>query len=154
MLVSVHDVHVGRLTEVYDELGNRYVIPKYCISKPKNFQHSQNDADEEVHEDSTTKLLNEDSPLRNRASQPTVSAQKISGSPLTLKVRLSTLNKDIKVPMTSHDRVRDLKRKLEAEYNVDAKRITMLYYGKVLNNATLLKDLEIPKGFVVQAVVT
>ena len=31
---------------------------------------------------------------------------------------------------------------------------TMLYSGRVLNNSALIKDLEIPKGFVIQAIVS
>lgn len=27
---------IGQLTDVYDELGNRYAIPKYCLSRPSN----------------------------------------------------------------------------------------------------------------------
>jgi len=48
--------------------------------------------------------------------------------------------------------VRDLKKNLEADHSVDSKKITLLYSGRVLNNSTLIKDL--PKGFVIQAVVT
>ena len=35
-----------------------------------------------------------------------------------------------------------------------SKKITLLYSGRVLDNNTLIKDLDIPKGFVIQAVVT
>ena len=81
-------------------------------------------------------------------------APKSGGTPMTVKVRLSTRGKDVKVSILTTERVRDVKRKLEANYNVDAKRITMLYSGRVLNNSTLIKDLEIPKGFVIQAIVS
>ncbi len=73
---------------------------------------------------------------------------------MTVKVRLSTLGKDVKVSVLTTERVRDLKRKLEAKHSVQAKRITMLYARRVLNNSTLIKDLDIPKGFVVQAIVS
>ena len=65
---------------------------------------------------------------------------------MTVKVRLYTRGKDVKVSILTTERVRD--------NNVDAKRITMLYSGRVLNNSTLIKDLEIPKGFVIQAIVS
>ncbi len=71
-----------------------------------------------------------------------------------VKVRLSTVGKDVKVSVQTTDRVRDLKRALEAMHNVEAKRITMLYSGRVLNDSTLIKDLEIPRGYVIQAVVS
>ena len=73
---------------------------------------------------------------------------------MTMKVRLSTIRKDLKVTVLTTDRVRDLKKKLEADHGVDSKKITLLYSGRVLNNSTLIKDLDIPKGFVIQAVVT
>ena len=83
------------------------------------------------------------------------SIHKAGGTPMSVKVRLSTLGKDVKVAMLSSDRVRDLRRKLESDYSVaPPRRITMLYSGRVLNNSTLIKDLEIPKGFVIQAIVT
>lgn len=49
--------------------------------------------------------------------------------------------------------MKDLKRKLALDHNVDASKLTMLYSGRVLSNGTLIKDLEIPKGFVIQAIV-
>lgn len=145
------------MTEVYDELGNRYVIPKYCISKPKNLQQDEDDVDQEPHVDSTTQLLLREhfsSENLERVQRSVVPSTKAGGTPLTFKVRLSTVSKDIKVSMTIKDRVGDLKRKLQDDHNVEARRITMLYSGKVLHNGTLLKDLEVPKGFVIQAVVT
>lgn len=69
-------------------------------------------------------------------------------------MRLSTRSKDVKVALLSTDRVRDLKRKLEADYGIaPPQKIKMLYSGRVLNSSTLIKDLEIPKGFVIQAIV-
>ena len=73
---------------------------------------------------------------------------------MIVKVRLSTLGKDVKISVLTTERVRDLKKKLQVKYNVEAKKITMLYAGRVLNNSTLIKDLDIPKGFVVQAIVS
>ena len=166
--------HAGRLTEAYDELGSRYVIPKYCISKPTNMAASEGDLDndDDIQEpDSSTQLLQgQSSPSRSssklkagfrpsanvkKPSSRNVSAASVNnGPPLIVKVRLSTQPKDIKVQLTTDSRVRDLKRKLVADHNVDDRKITMLYSGRVLSNRTLLKDLDIPKGFVIQAIVS
>ena len=73
---------------------------------------------------------------------------------MTVKVRLSTHSKDIKVSVLTTERVKDLKRKLHESHGVDPKRITMLYSGRVLSNSTSLKSLDIPKGYVIQAIVT
>lgn len=131
------------------------------------------DDDDDLQEpDSSTQLLQEQpspprSPSKLKAgTKPTENLKKpntgkhasgtpvSTGAPLIVKVRLSTRSKDIKVPLSNTSRVRDLKRKLVAEHNVDASKITMLYSGRVLSNGTLLKDLDIPKGFVIQAIVT
>lgn len=73
---------------------------------------------------------------------------------MIMKVRLSTMRKDLKLTVLTTDRVRDLKKRLETDHGVDHKKITMLYSGRVLNDSTLIKDLGIPKGFVIQAIVT
>lgn len=131
------------------------------------------DNDDDIQEpDSSTQLLQgqpspSHSPSKRKAStrstddvkkpsaRKRVSAAPVNnGTPLIVKVRLSTRSKDVKVQLTTTSRVRDLKRKLVAEHNVDARKITMLYSGRVLSNGTLLKDLGIPKGFVIQAIVS
>lgn len=72
----------------------------------------------------------------------------------TVKVRLTTLPKDIRVSVLTTDRVRDLKRKIHNLHGVDPQKITMLYSGRVLTNNTLIKHLNIPRGHIIQAVVT
>lgn len=152
-------IHVGRLTEVYDELGSRYVIPKYCISKPTNMAQPGQHSDEEDNEpDSSTQLLGGHSPSRTSAYQRKPHSQQHSrqgtGTTMNIKVRISSIGKDVKIPLTGTERVRDLKRRLESEHGIDPKRVTMLYSGRVLGNGVVLKDLAIPKGYVVQAVVS
>lgn len=199
----------GRLVEAYDELGNRYVVPKYCISKPTNMvmgdaggsapnsprQHQGNAVsieDEDAQEPtSTTQLLQEHSPpspassggggggvlrhrgFASRAGKKTKSKGKKSetaeslssgnsatrttvpsGDPMVVKVRLSTHPKDIKMTLQASDRVRDMKKRLEEDHDVTASRITVLYSGRVLNDNAYVKTLEIPKGFILQAIVT
>lgn len=158
--MSLFYLSAGRLTECYDELGNRYVIPKYCISKPTNMpaaNHNDDDIEEIV--DSTTKLLQgpptPTSPSRKASGSGEIRRRPPQDTGLTMvvKVRLSTLSKDTKVTVLETARVKDLKRQLATDQSVDPRKLTMLYSGRVLNNGTLLKDLEIPKGFVIQAVV-
>ena len=157
----------GRLTEAYDELGNRYVIPKYCISKPTNMASANGNLDNEdsSEPDSSTQLLrapssptspsrkSSDSGEIRRRHQKATGASNAPVATMVVKVRLSTLSKDTKVTVPETCRVSDLKRKLHSEHKVDPKKITMLFSGRVLNNGTLIKDLNIPKGFVIQAVV-
>ena len=138
-MLCLHTTHTGQLTEAYDELGNRYIIPKYCLSKPTNFQGSM-----------TTGYNISPSSAHKRQEN----GQKTGGTPMTMKVRLSTMRKDLKVTVLTTERVRDLKKRLETDHGVDHKKITMLFSGRVLNDSTLIKDLGIPKGFVIQAIVT
>lgn len=120
---------VGRLTEAYDELGNRYVIPKYCLSKPVNMQ-DKIDTD----------------------TQP--SFRDMIGDPVTLKIRLTGHSKDIKLLASSSDTILRLKQRLEEIHHVDHQKITMLYCGRVLENKTIVGQLNISKGFIIQAIVS
>lgn len=139
--------YTGHLNEAYDELGNRYVIPRYCLSKPTNMQDLTSD------DKSTTTQTNSPS-LQQRRPEGGEGTAKPRGISMTIKVRVSTLPKDLRVSVLTTDRVMDLKRKLHELHNIEPQKVTMLYSGRVLNNNTLLKHLNIPRGHVVQAIVT
>jgi hypothetical protein len=157
MIAIMHPCfHAGRLTEAYDELGARYVIPKYCISKPTNMAVPGEQSDDEDNEpDSSVQLLGGHAPTTSTTSSVRQRKSHPQGKSATsIKVRLSNVGKDIKIPLTGTERVRDIKRKLESEHGVDPKKVTMLYSGRVLGNGLLVRDLGIPKGYIVQAVVS
>lgn len=144
--------HAGRLTEAYDELGARYVIPKYCISKPTNMAVPGEQSDDEDNEpDSSAQLLGGHTSTTTTTSSV---RQRKNKNTTSIKVRLSNVGKDVKIPLTGTERVRDIKRKLESEHGIDPKRVTMLYSGRVLGNGLLVRDLAIPKGYIVQAVIS
>ena len=199
-------VYAGRLVEVYDELGNRYVVPRYCISNPVNMagplstavvpNHTQRlntarQLEESEESDSTALLLNysnsepgshsssaaahevhrrgrtgslENGGGKRRArikkrghSLQTEGAERGKvpvGDPVMIKIRVSTITKDIKMTIQASDRVRDVKRRLEAEHNVSAPHVTMLYSGRVLRDGVYIKNLDIPNGYIIQAIVT
>ena len=119
---------IGRLTEAYDELGNRYVIPKYCLSKPVNMQD---------------KIDSDTQPLQ----------EIMIGDPVTLKIRLTNHPKDIKLIVSSTETILKVKQRLEEAYHIDHQKVTMLYSGRVLENKTIVGRLNISKGFVIQAIV-
>lgn len=73
---------------------------------------------------------------------------------MVVKIRVSTLSKDIKMTLQVSERVRDVKRRLQTEHEVSASDITMLYAGRVLRDRTYVKNLEIPRGYIIQAIVT
>lgn len=119
------------MTEAYDELGNRYVIPPYCLSRPVNMQEEGGD-DEPSSED---QLL------------PT-------GNPVTLKIRVSSLGRDIRLKVLSTDSILDVKKKLEAAHGVPHSKVTMLFSGRIVLDKTVVQNLNIPKGFLIQAIVS
>lgn len=127
-------IPTGQLTEAYDELGNRYVIPPYCLNPPVT----------------DTGVPSEDQP-KHAKPPPTVA---IAGTPLTFKVRLSTTNEDVSISVQSTATIDDLKIKLCAEKNIQSQKITMLYSGRVLANNLAVGELNIPKGYVIQAIVS
>lgn len=75
------------------------------------------------------------------------------GNPITLKIRLSTHSKDIKLTVSSSDSVLRVKQQLEEQYGVAANKITMLFSGKILPDSVVIGQLEIPKGFIIQAII-
>eukprot|EP00731_Ephydatia_muelleri_P020630 Em0013g357a len=129
-------IPTGQLTEAYDELGNRYVIPPYCLSPP-------------VTDAGAPSAPSEDQP---KHTKPPPSAA-IVDTPFIFKVRLSTTNEDVSISVPSSATIEDLKMKLCAEKNIQSKKITMLYAGRVLANNSAVGDLNIPKGYVIQAIV-
>lgn len=66
---------------------------------------------------------------------------------------MSTHSKDIKLTVSSSDSVLRVKQQLEEQYGVAANKITMLFSGKILPDSVVIGQLEIPKGFIIQAIV-
>ena len=83
----------------------------------------------------------------------TSQSQNITGEQLTLKIRLSTLGKDVKITVNPNDTVLHVKHKLHELHNVDATKIKMLFSGTVLADSIVVGQLKIPRGFVIQAFV-
>ena len=80
-------------------------------------------------------------------------SQDVAGDPVTLKIRLTNRPKDIKLIASSTDTILKVKQRLEEAYHVDHQKVTMLYSGRVLENKTIVGQLNISKGFVIQAIV-
>jgi hypothetical protein len=121
----------GKLTDAYDELGNKYNIPVYCLSKPTNL------IDDSSYEDETQSI------------DPLIA----SSDTLTIKVRLTTLSKDVKLVVSSTDTIYKIKEKLALQYQIPSSKLTMLFSGRILTDSTIIGHLKIPKGFVIQAIV-
>ncbi|KAL5263571.1 hypothetical protein ACHWQZ_G008817 [Mnemiopsis leidyi] len=125
----------GFLSDCYDELGCRYVLPPYVLSRPTNIV--------------TTKP--------EPSSEPVVPTSPVTMAPdMYLKIRLSIgdATSDEKLPVNSLERIADVKERIRQNHNFGLSRIRMICCGKILNDKTAIKDAKIPKSFIVQVIVS
>lgn len=120
------------MQDAYDELGNRYVLPVYCVSKPTNLIR-----DEDVSGEASAEVEDDD-------SVPT-------GEELYIKLRLST-GKDLKMTVYTSDTVLKIKRKLQKLEGIEPSKQRWFYAGRMLIDKTTIVEAKIPKGHVVQVI--
>lgn len=123
----------GCLQDAYDELGNRYVLPIYCISKPTNLIKDEDvsgNLSDEVEDDKDTKP---------------------SGQETIVKLRLST-GKDIKIEVYTSDTILKVKKKLLSLEGVEPPKQRWFYAGRMLTDKMTVEDAKIQKGFVIQVI--
>ncbi|OPJ87943.1 ubiquitin domain-containing protein 2 isoform B [Patagioenas fasciata monilis] len=119
----------GALTECYDELGNRYQLPVYCLTPPINMIEEKGDLE----------TLDIPDPPPN------------SGHECQLRLRLST-GKDLKLMVRSMDTVYHMKRRLHAVEGVEPGSQRWFFSGRPLADKMKLEELKIPKDYVVQVI--
>ncbi|XP_070539632.1 ubiquitin domain-containing protein 2-like [Ptychodera flava] len=119
----------GTLEDCYDELGNRYVLPVYCLSPPINMIEETSESDAADLEPAST-----------------------GGVETTVKLRLST-GKDLKMTVRSTETVQQVKRRIHTEEGIEPSRQRWFFSGRLLNDKTKIEEAKIPKGFIVQVVV-
>lgn len=117
--------------DCYDELGNRYQLPVYVLSAPTN--------------------LIEDASETESGTDPDSNAS--PGVEVPIKFRLST-GKDVKLLVRSTDTVIKVKRQLQVEEGVDPSRQRWYYSGRLLSDKMRIEEAKIPKGFVVQVIIS
>ncbi|XP_056617160.1 ubiquitin domain-containing protein 1a [Triplophysa dalaica] len=120
----------GSLMECYDELGNRYQLPAYCLAPPVNLISESKDPVSH-HSDLQEKKENE----------------------FQLKVRLST-GKDLHLSASMADSIRQLKKQLQLQEEIDATCQRWFFSGKQLTDKMRLQDTKIQKDFVIQVVIS
>lgn len=120
----------GSLTECYDELGNRYQLPVYCLAPPINLILER--SEEEVAEPAE--------PLPNTRRE------------FALKVRLST-GKDLRLSASMSDTIGQLKKQLQAQEGINVAWQRWFFSGKLLTDRTRLQETKIQKDYVVQVIV-
>lgn len=121
----------GYLTECYDELGARYLVPIYCLSYPIN-------------------IVKED----NGRDSPADYSEPIDGGiEATLKLRLSHTCTDIKLSVYTTDTISICKKKLQSQEGIESSRQRWFYGGKLLGDKLRVEEAKIPPGYVVQVIV-
>nr|XP_023680397.1 ubiquitin domain-containing protein 2 isoform X2 [Paramormyrops kingsleyae] len=121
----------GALTECYDELGNRYQLPVYCLAPPINM----------IEEKSDLEVPDVPEPPPN------------SGQECQLRLRLST-GKDLRLAVRSTDSVQHMKRRLQAEEGVAPASQRWFFSGRPLTDRMKLEELKISRDYVVQVIIS
>jgi len=124
----------GSLADAYDELGNHYVIPVYCISLPTNLIASD---DENVTSDGSKENI----------------AEQASGEDMLIKIRLSTQQKDIKMNVRTGETISSIKKRVQADHNFPPSKQRCFFAGKLLYDKLTIADTKISKGFVIQIII-
>ncbi|KTF73592.1 hypothetical protein cypCar_00047044 [Cyprinus carpio] len=121
----------GALTECYDELGNRYQLPIYCLSPPVNM----------IEEKSESETI--DVP----------EAPASEGQECQLRLRLST-GRDLRLAVRTSDNVQQMKHHLQIQEGVLATSQRWFFSGRPLADKMKLEELKISRDYVVQVIVS
>ncbi|XP_023124313.1 ubiquitin domain-containing protein 2 [Amphiprion ocellaris] len=132
----------GALTECYDELGNRYQLPVYCLSPPVNMIEERSDEPDGSDPDSGAA-----DPSSGSASDPG------SGGDCQLRLRLST-GRDLRLTVRSTDTVGMMKRRLQSQEGVPATTQRWFFSGRPLTDRLRLDQLNISRDYVVQVILS
>ncbi|XP_030621412.1 ubiquitin domain-containing protein 2-like [Chanos chanos] len=122
----------GALSECYDELGNRYQLPVYCLSQPVNMIEERG-GDPDAQE------------LPEPPADP--------GQECQLRLRLST-GRDLRLTVRSTDSVCHMKRRLQDEEGLAVASQRWFFSGRPLGDRMTLQELRIPRDYVVQVIVS
>lgn len=132
----------GALTECYDELGNRYQLPVYCLSPPVNMIEERSDEPDGSDLDSSVA-----DPSAGSGGDPG------SGGECQLRLRLST-GRDLRLAVRSTDTVGMMKRRLQNQEGVVASTQRWFFSGRPLTDRLRLDQLNISKDYVVQVILS
>ena len=132
----------GALTECYDELGNRYQLPVYCLSPPVNMIEERSEELDGSDPDSGAA-----DPSSGSASDPA------SGGECQLRLRLST-GRDLRLAVRSTDTVGMMKRRLQSHEGVPAATQRWFFSGRPLTDRLRLDQLNISRDYVVQVILS
>ena len=114
-MVTIVCCIVGTLLDCYDELGNRYQLPIYCVSAPINLIEESSDSESPSPE-----------------SEPIGSA--VGGEEIFLKFRISPSCNDVKMSVLSKETVLSAKKKLALLENIEPSRQRFVPFFYLISN--------------------
>ncbi|XP_061902571.1 ubiquitin domain-containing protein 2 [Entelurus aequoreus] len=130
----------GALTECYDELGNRYQLPVYCLSPPVNMIEERSDEPDGSDPDSG-------------GADASAGGDGGAAGDFQLRLRLST-GRDLRLPVRSVDTVGMMKRRLQSQEGVAAATQRWFFSGRPLTDRLRLDQLNISRDYVVQVILS
>ncbi|XP_061817653.1 ubiquitin domain-containing protein 2 [Nerophis lumbriciformis] len=130
----------GALTECYDELGNRYQLPVYCLSPPVNMIEERSDEPDGSDPDSG-------------GADASAGGDGGAAGDFQLRLRLST-GRDLRLPVRSVDTVGMMKRRLQSQEGVPAATQRWFFSGRPLTDRLRLDQLNISRDYVVQVILS
>lgn len=126
----------GTLMDCYDELGNRYQLPVYCLCAPIN--------------------LVEDDVETSEGESPSQESEPINvgGEEILIKLRLSTTGRDLKMAVRTGETVWSAKRRLQALEGIDPSRQRWFFGGRLLGDKLKIEEIKLQTGFVIQVIIS
>eukprot|EP00118_Oscarella_pearsei_P025702 m.308616 g.308616 ORF g.308616 m.308616 type:complete len:233 (+) comp44379_c0_seq1:98-796(+) len=131
----------GDLTECYDELGDRYVIPNYCLSTPKNMV-SEGD------EQASSKAFHLQ-PAGHAVEEETEK----DDAKFPLKLRLST-GSELRLRFKETATIGQVKQEIAEKEGLDTSALRLFYSGQLLVDKATVQSCKIAKGYIVQVIVS
>lgn len=119
----------GTLAETYDELGNKYQVPLYCLASPEN-------------------LIKED----DSSSKSSFSHKQ--GNKINIRIRISDQNeKTFDFTVNEEELISSAKRRAAEKFSIVGSQ-RWFCKGRIISDAMTVKKCKIPDGFVIQVIVT
>ena len=122
------------MTDAYDELGNHYVIPVYCVSMPTNI------------------ILKEENSCESAESKESIADNANLGEEHMVRCRLSTTCKDQKIDVRMGETVGVVKKRLAKDVDIENLKQRWFYGGKQLHDKMTIAETKVPRGHVIQVI--
>ncbi|KAJ3386804.1 Ubiquitin domain-containing protein 2 [Lobulomyces angularis] len=141
----------------YDEFGNHYVIPQFCISEPTNLAKDRSGLEERkreetlVHSTAALTILN---PTAKKGVDDNDSNNLITGC-VPITARLST-GKDLKITVDPDNNILSIRKQLldNSEFKDNKKvNLKLIHFGRILDDNIKIKNTKIAAGSVIQIMV-